>query len=288
MYGTLNKNHWVPTYPEMKDSPVDLGHDELTLCFYKQLPIIYIQDRCTVVEDPACFWIDKHHIYLRSSWSSWTTVDESESELVETLLKCKYCYVGINQDDYNYKYAVVPVYHITRLPADLFDKVSYGEERSERLIVRDDQELDEDETFLFEYMDLFGPSEQDDALLKAHSFFWKELSQFAYRFRERLEFKFNAKVRNNVADLMITKKGDCVMMLDFLKDDELEDVDAHIVKLRRMRLYFKARNPKVCSQIGLVVSESAQEKLIGKDLSDLHLIVRGNLRKKLFDFFFLK
>lgn len=285
MYGTLNKNHWVPTYPEMKDSPVDLGHDELTLCFYKQLPIIYIQDRCTVVEDPACFWIDKHHIYLRSSWSSWTTVDESESELVEMLLKCKYCYVGINQDDYNYKYAVVPVYHITKLPKDLFDKVSYGEERGERLIIRDEEELDEEESLLAEYMELFKSSEQKDASLKEHSFFWKEVSEFTDRFKKRLEFKFNATVKGYVADLMITNKGNCALLLDFLKDDELENYDDHAKKLRRMRLYFKVQNPGVRVGIGVVVSKTAAERIYNVD--DLHLIVGGKVKKGLFDFLFL-
>ena len=61
---------WRPQYPESKDQEVRLRDTSLEIFDSDNLPGIFVKNE--QIENPACFWIDQNHIYLRLNWATWT------------------------------------------------------------------------------------------------------------------------------------------------------------------------------------------------------------------------
>lgn len=72
----------------------------------------------------AIFWIDATHIYLRYDWGHWYTVSTDDKENCDCICK-RHSAVLMRCSRTSVKYHTIPVYHIEKLPENLFEKESY-------------------------------------------------------------------------------------------------------------------------------------------------------------------
>lgn len=286
MYGTLNKKHWEPLYPETDYKKAEVEYNELIAGIYKSRPIVYIQDKDQLVEDLACFWVDKDHVFLRVNWSSWNTVSTDDSDPINRLCECKYCFVGINQDDSNLKYLVAPVYHIEKLPEELFEKVSYDEKTGGTEVrVSGHRVYDFDDTD----DSLFNSPEGLSAYEQNIDLYYNVLPELTKSFGDDVEITPKAKVRSDEADLMF-EKDDHVLFLDFLPKGDLKALLESYRKLCRMRRSYKKDNPEKKIDIAFAAEESELKELyvplVNREMGDLRVFPRNLLKKYLYSMFY--
>ncbi|MBQ7694096.1 MAG: hypothetical protein IJT50_03135 [Lentisphaeria bacterium] len=108
---------WRPRDPGAGGDKVRMLDSELTAYISDKKPMIIVERES--VEDPACFWIDHEHVYLRINWEKWAPVSRSNPELAASLCRSRYCRVTAVVDKVVAD-CIVPVFHIAALPEELF------------------------------------------------------------------------------------------------------------------------------------------------------------------------
>ncbi len=107
---------WTPAYPESPDCQVDLLEKDFETFLLHNRPVINLE--VADVENPACFWIDQQHVYVRVNWSMWGTVSLANPGQIAAICNSHFCQVvyswGNTLGD-----CMVPVYHIDALPKKL-------------------------------------------------------------------------------------------------------------------------------------------------------------------------
>ena len=108
---------WRPKYPLTEEKKIELVDCELQTQILDKHPGINVIDYR--LDSPACFWTDPEHVYLRVNWGQWCTISMSSPEQVAALRAAPFCHV-INSVDNVIKDVTAPVYHIGKLPRELF------------------------------------------------------------------------------------------------------------------------------------------------------------------------
>lgn len=108
---------WRPQYPETECTKIELEDMRFSTYAADRKIGLIVQDK--ILEDPAVFWIDHQHVYLRVNWSIWGTVSLEDPNQVVLLCRAPYCRIN------HYANNVVtvrtaPVFHISELPKELF------------------------------------------------------------------------------------------------------------------------------------------------------------------------
>ena len=262
MYATINTQNWEPAYPARKNIRVRMEEIDLQIDIYKQLSCICYTDSEEPLEDPACFWIDSEHVYMRCNWGKWCTVSTGNADYTNMLLNSNYCYVGYGKDENNIKYAVAPVYHITKLPKDIFVKTDYIEQYR-RLFPKKEDECFFDPGISLEEVKKEGiPISDASTMVRLYSLYYGNMGliDFADHFKGELKFGLNAKVKDDAIDLMV-RKDEQVLLLDFLDDGDWNSFIKHFVKLHRMRRNFENVDPLAKVEIGIVSDSETLEDI---------------------------
>jgi len=108
---------WHPEYPDPVDEKVEFLDLELETYISDRRPGITAQN--SNVEDPAVFWIDSNHIYLRLNWKQWGAVSVSTPEHVAAICAARYCRITSSMDNV-IKDDTAPVYRVETLPREIF------------------------------------------------------------------------------------------------------------------------------------------------------------------------
>ena len=108
---------WRPRDPGSGGKKVQMLDSELTAYISDKKPMILVERES--VEDPACFWIDHEHVYLRINWEKWAPVSRNTPGLAASLCSSRYCRVTTMVDKVVAD-CIVPVFHIGALPEELF------------------------------------------------------------------------------------------------------------------------------------------------------------------------
>lgn len=120
---------WSPQYPAPQDAKVRLLDREFETYISDREPGIIVNDDCQLI-DPACFWIDHEHVYVRLNWSTWGTISLSNSGQVTALCNAHHCHILLNANNDLSEYAA-PVYRITELPKELFNDEADDDEKGD-------------------------------------------------------------------------------------------------------------------------------------------------------------
>jgi len=116
---TDTEEPWQPNFPTVRESRVSLRDFEFQTNVANNRAGIIVQDQ--TLEDPACFWIDYSHVYLRTNWSLWSTVSLDSPEQVVSICNAHFCRVSLIKNN-DLSDRTVPVYHIAALPPELFQE----------------------------------------------------------------------------------------------------------------------------------------------------------------------
>ena len=117
MENLADKKLWRPNYPHSQKQKVLLENSKFSTSMLSNVP--YIQVFHEDLEEPACFWLDATHVYLRLNWGKWGTVGTENPMLLEVVGQRHYCQVfSIYEGEV--KDRLVPVYRINELPPELF------------------------------------------------------------------------------------------------------------------------------------------------------------------------
>ena len=108
---------WLPTYPSPKDKRVELTECEVQTYISNRRPVIALSGY--PLASPACFWTDSNHIYLRINWEKWCTVTPSNPGNAAVLCDSRYCQITMTVDN-EITEETAPVYHVAKLPPELF------------------------------------------------------------------------------------------------------------------------------------------------------------------------
>ncbi|MBE6372454.1 MAG: acyl carrier protein [Lentisphaerae bacterium] len=108
---------WRPQYPESKDQEVRLRDTSLEIFDSDNLPGIFVKNE--QIENPACFWIDQNHIYLRINWSTWSPVSLSDPDQAKAFCNADSCRIAFTMNNMAVNQVVAPVYHIAALPKNV-------------------------------------------------------------------------------------------------------------------------------------------------------------------------
>ena len=121
--------NWKPEFPETNDRMVKMCNEELqTFAVSRELGIIITED--VQKKSPACFWIDEQNVYLRMNWGTWYKVSNDSPETVSAI--CRRHTAKLTRVNGNRSVdCFIPVYHIDRLPAELFDGVPVSDGNGE-------------------------------------------------------------------------------------------------------------------------------------------------------------
>ena len=98
-----------------------------------KVPTIFVEDE--PVEDPACFWIDREHVYFRINWATWAAVTVGDSDRAAAHCGSKRCGVAFTGKR-SMGHFSAPVYHIAALPEELFDEGSDCPERYRQCLLK--------------------------------------------------------------------------------------------------------------------------------------------------------
>ena len=107
---------WCPAYPDPLDEAVGFLDLEVETYISDRRPGITVQNYS--IEDPAVFWTDSSHIYLRFNWKQWGTVSVSTPEHVAAICAARYCRITSSMDNV-IKDDTAPVYRVETLPREI-------------------------------------------------------------------------------------------------------------------------------------------------------------------------
>ena len=108
---------WRPAFPDPMDEKVEFLDFELETYISDRRPGITAQDYS--IEDPAVFWTDSSHIYVRLNWKQWVSVSISTPEHVAAICAARYCRITSSMNNV-IKDDTAPVYRIETLPYEIF------------------------------------------------------------------------------------------------------------------------------------------------------------------------
>ena len=144
---------WHPEYPDPVDEVVEFLDLEFETYISDRRPGITAQDYN--IEDPAVFWIDSSHIYVRLNWKQWVSVSVSTPEHVAAICAARYCRItsslnNVIKDD------TAPVYRIETLPYEIFFSAEEKAAAGEKPCVAGAKEFTESQMRVIEILQTVG------------------------------------------------------------------------------------------------------------------------------------
>ena len=262
---------WRPQYPESKDQDVRLIDSELEIFISDKQPGIFVKD--AQLENPACFWIDEDHVYLRINWATWSQVSLSDSAQAEAFRNAVYCRIALPMSNMAVNQIIAPIYHIAELPGNV------------RVCMEDSADDDEYRTCL------------------------RTISRTTHAISDDLNVYEQVKLGDESASVAIAS-GSQIVVLDVLPEDRCfcftpaEDEEKYrvmnewptdkvsldfIEKLRRLKKNIAEQDQKSRIDIGLLANgmtiEALRSLVDEADVSDLKLFTYDNLKKELTELF---
>ncbi|MBR6022949.1 MAG: hypothetical protein IK066_11105 [Kiritimatiellae bacterium] len=141
---------WKPDYPDPKDRRVQMVEaGDLQTYVSDMRPVVSLSGK--KADQPACFWTDREHIYLRLDWALWHPVDASNLQFTAALCGAYYCRILLATDN-GVKEMVAPVFHVAELPPELFarrEKTSAADGDPDTVRPPDDSDTDSEESPFF-------------------------------------------------------------------------------------------------------------------------------------------
>ena len=116
---------WEPEFADWSEDKVSMSSCELsTSCMsrgeYGVIMQIGAGDENLPI-DAAIFWTDEMHLYLRYNWESWYKVSNDDPDNCSSICKRNSAKLLLCTPT-SIKHHAVKVYHIDRLPEELFGK----------------------------------------------------------------------------------------------------------------------------------------------------------------------
>ena len=116
---------WEPEFEDWSEDKVSMSSCELsTSCMsrgeYGVMMQIGAGDENLPI-DAAIFWTDEMHLYLRYNWESWFKVSNDDPDNCSSICKRNSAKLLLCTPT-SIKHHAVKVYHIDRLPEELFGK----------------------------------------------------------------------------------------------------------------------------------------------------------------------
>lgn len=113
--------NWKPEFPKRNDKIISFASDEVqTYSASREVGIMICED--VEKQSPACFWIDEQNVFLRMNWGKWYKVSNNSPEIISVICQrhtAKLMQVIGNRSIESF----IPVFHIDRLPVELFEGV---------------------------------------------------------------------------------------------------------------------------------------------------------------------
>ena len=269
-------NFWRPQYPESADERVRLEDSEYQSFVTDGKPGVIVQDY--PLENPACFWIDYEHVYLRSSWTTWGTVSLSNPEQIVSICNAHFCRI-LHSVNNATRDLIVPVYRIEALPENLFSSEDILKSKSAGLV---------------------GSRNKDE---------YQDSLQFIAKITGELPGKVevfsHVKMENDACSVVVSDDYHAIIM-DLLPDDrnfvftEPDDESGtsfvnkwpgdkislrFIEKLRRMKKFLSEKEPTSTIDVGFIANTwtiNALQKILNeKGITEFILFSYDNLREKL-------
>ena len=124
---------WHPDYPDRKDRRVKMDDGDLQTSISDRRPVISLTGE--EMDSPACFWIDRDHIYLRLDWDRWYPVEPSNPQHAAALCSSYYCRIVLSTGN-GFKEMIAPVFHVAELTSELFKPSDGASVPSESFVER--------------------------------------------------------------------------------------------------------------------------------------------------------
>ena len=121
----MDRSEWTPTFPDFMEEKVALEDDALMLTRNNReiCAIVQTDNDDDYEGDGAVFWIDREHIYLRYNWRTWYSLSRDNPDISRDITRrhsmTLNIYIGTDC-----KASPLPVFHIEKLPACLFEEKS--------------------------------------------------------------------------------------------------------------------------------------------------------------------
>ena len=121
----MDQDEWTPTFPDFNEEKISLEDDSLMLTRNNREICVIVQtdDADDYEGDGAVFWIDREHIYLRYNWRTWYSLSKENPDISRDITRrhsmTLNIYIGTDC-----KASPLPVFHIEKLPASLFEEKS--------------------------------------------------------------------------------------------------------------------------------------------------------------------
>ena len=257
---------WRPQYPESKDQEVRLRDTSLEIFDSGNLPGIFVKDG--QIEDPACFWIDQDHIYLRINWSTWSPVSLSDSAQAKAFCDAVSCRIASAANNMAVNQVVAPVYHIAALPKNVRVRTEDEYRKCIQTITQIIHVLSDD-LQVFEQLN-FGDETASAGIASDCQLVILDVLP------EDRSFVFTPADGEEKYRVMNEWPTDRVS-LDFIE------------KLRRLKKTIAKQEPESRIDIGLLADETTIEALRvqtnEEDISDLKLFTYDTLKKELAELF---
>lgn len=118
---------WEPEFDDWPESKVSMSYCELATCSMSrnEFGVIMQMEICDDLMpiDAAIFWTDERHLYLRYNWETWYKVSNDDPDNCSHICKRSSATILLCTNT-NIKYHAVKVYHIEKLPEELFGRQS--------------------------------------------------------------------------------------------------------------------------------------------------------------------
>lgn len=114
-------SNWKPEFPKSDDRKVNMCSNAVqTFSVSREVGVMITED--VEKQSPACFWVDEKNVFLRMNWGTWYKVSTDSPETVSAI--CRRHTAKLTQIVGNCsKDCFIPVFHLDRLPAEIFDGV---------------------------------------------------------------------------------------------------------------------------------------------------------------------
>ena len=116
---------WEPDFEDWSEDRVAMSPCEITTHSSSRseygVMVQMGEDEDDYPEDPAIFWIDAMHLYLRYNWERWCKISNDAPDNCSHICKRSSATLFLCTNS-SIKYHAVKVYHIDRLPEELFGK----------------------------------------------------------------------------------------------------------------------------------------------------------------------
>jgi hypothetical protein len=281
---------WQPKYPKRDVKQVSLDNYSFQTYTTDKKAGIIVQD--LELEDPACFWIDYEHVYLRVNWSTWGTVSTSNKKQILSLCNSHFCMIMDSRNN-SIQESILPVYRISALPKILFP------ETLDKTIEDCLLPMTKDKTEV-------APDIMED---KDYKRCYDTISKTIKEISEDLDIYQSVKLGEHCASAVISSDSHA-LLLRFLPDitnyktnispdnkkmyleDEwrTEKISLDFVEhLRSMKKYLATEEPKASIDIGFLANtetiDTFREFVDEKDIADLKLLTYVTLKDDLYDIF---